>query len=218
VLNGLETGVCEFDGKFYKQPKRAIRPKPQTTFKGRTYAAAVSPESARIMAELGIGILVIPQKPWETIDAELAMYRRIYREANGADAPKPIVAGWVFCDPDEARAREQAVKWIGGYWETAQRHYEFGGEHFAKTKGYEFYAAMSAAQRQHSASAATEAYLDLQVWGTPAMCLDRIRKTADRMNSEHFTCVFSYAGMPYPEAERNLRLFARDVMPKLQRD
>jgi alkanesulfonate monooxygenase SsuD/methylene tetrahydromethanopterin reductase-like flavin-dependent oxidoreductase (luciferase family) len=216
VLNGLESGFCEFSGKFYQQPRKAIRPKPQTTFVGRTYAAAVSPESAEIMAKLGIGILVIPQKPWETIDAELAMYRRIYKATNGTDAPKPIVAGWVFCDPDEKRAREQAVRWIGGYWETAKRHYEFGGEHFAKTKGYEFYAAMSAAQRA-SADQATEAYLDLQVWGTPAMCRDRIVKTADRMDSDHFTCVFSYAGMPYPEAERNLRLFASEVMPKLQR-
>jgi hypothetical protein len=168
------------------------------------------------MAELGIGILVIPQKPWDTIDAELAMYRRIYRETNGVDAPKPVIAGWVFCDPDERRARELAVRWIGGYWESAQRHYEFGGEHFAKTKGYEFYAAMSEAQRL-SASQATEAYLDLQVWGTPAMCQDRILKTTSRMDSEQFTCVFSYAGMPYAEAERNLRLFAHEVMPKLQR-
>jgi hypothetical protein len=135
---------------------------------------------------------------------------------NGADAPKPIIAGWVFCEPDEKRARELAIRWIGGYWETAQRHYEFGGEHFAKTKGYEFYAAMSEAQRL-SASQATEAYLDLQVWGTPAMCRDRIVKTADRMGSEHFTCVFSYAGMPYAESERNLRLFANEVMPSLQR-
>ena len=216
VLGGLESGSCEFTGKYYQQPKKAIRPRPERTFKGRTYAAAVSPESAEIMAKLGIGILVIPQKPWDMIDAELAMYRRIYRETNGAEAPKPIIAGWVFCDSDEKRARENAVRWIGGYWETAQRHYEFGGEHFAKTKGYEFYAAMSEAQRR-SAGQATEAYLDLQVWGTPAMCQDRILKTADRMNSEHFSCVFSYAGMPYVEAERNLRLFAGEVMPKLQR-
>jgi hypothetical protein len=29
--------------------------------------------------------------------------------------------------------------------------------------------------------------------------------------------VFSYAGMPAAEAERNMRLFAKDVMPALQR-
>jgi hypothetical protein len=29
--------------------------------------------------------------------------------------------------------------------------------------------------------------------------------------------VFSYAGMPWEEAERNMRLFAREVLPALQK-
>ena len=167
VLSGLEQGWCEYNGKFYRQAARDIRPRPSRTFKGRTYAAAVSPESVEIMARLGIGILVIPQKPWHVIDRELSAYRRIFQEVNGAPAPAPIIAGWVFCDPDEQRAREMATRWIGGYWETARKHYEIGGAHFANTKGYEFYASMSEVQQQ-SAAATTEAYLDLQVWGHAA--------------------------------------------------
>ena len=215
VLTGLEQGWCEYDGKFYQQAARDVRPRPSRTFKGRTYAAAVSPESVEIMARLGIGILVIPQKPWDMIDHELTTYRKVFQEVNGAPAPAPIIAGWVFCDQDETRAREMAVRWIGGYWETAAKHYEIGGAHFANTKGYEFYAAMSEAQ-QASAGQATEAYLDLQVWGTPQMCIDRIRQTTERMRADTFTSVFSYAGMPYDEAERNLRLFAQEVLPALR--
>ena len=67
ILQGLERGVCEFDGTFVKQRRREIRPRPFKSFRGRTYAAAVSPESSVIMAELGIGILIIPQKPWEVV-------------------------------------------------------------------------------------------------------------------------------------------------------
>jgi alkanesulfonate monooxygenase SsuD/methylene tetrahydromethanopterin reductase-like flavin-dependent oxidoreductase (luciferase family) len=215
VLAGLEQGYCEFDGRHYKQRRRDIRPRPERTFKGRTYAAAVSPESVEIMARLGIGILVIPQKPWNMVDQELAAYREVFQRVNGKPAPAPVIAGWVFCDRDEARAREMAVRWIGGYWETARKHYEFGGEHFARTKGYEYYAQMSAAQRA-SADQMTEMYLDLQVWGTPKMCIDRIRKTCERTLSDSFTSVFSYAGMPYDEAERNLRLFAAEVLPALK--
>jgi alkanesulfonate monooxygenase SsuD/methylene tetrahydromethanopterin reductase-like flavin-dependent oxidoreductase (luciferase family) len=217
VLTGLEKGYCEYEGKYYQQPKKDIRPRPERTFKGRTYAAAVSPESVEIMARLGIGILVIPQKPWPMVDAELAAYRDVYQKVNNAPAPAPIIAGWCFCDEDEKRAREMAVRWIGGYWETARKHYEFGGEHFAKTKGYEFYAAMSQAQRA-SANQMTEMYLDLQVWGTPKMCIDRIRQTCEKTGSNAFTTVFSYAGMPWNEAERNLRLFAAKVLPVLQKD
>ncbi len=213
VLQGLEQGYCEYDGTFYKQPRVDIRPKPARTFKGRTYAAAVSPESVEIMARLGIGILVIPQKPWNVIDAELTAYRRVFQEINGQPAPAPIIAGWTFCDPDEARAREMAVRWIGGYYATAQKHYEFGGAHFAHTKGYEFYASMADAKPDEM----TEMYLDLQVWGTPKMCSERIRKTCERMGSNQFTTVFSYAGMAWADAEKNLRCFAAEVLPGLQR-
>ena len=62
ILRGLETGWCEYDGQFVKQPRKRLRPAPFKTFKGRSYAAAVSPESAHIMAKLGVGILIIPQK------------------------------------------------------------------------------------------------------------------------------------------------------------
>ena len=214
LLTGLEEGHCEFEGEFLSQPLKDIRPKPERTFRGRTYAAAVSPESVEIMAKLGIGILVIPQKPWEMIEAELATYRRVYRDVNKSEAPAAIAAGWVFCDEDESRAREMAVRWIGGYWQTAVRHYEIGGDHFAKTKGYEFYAQMSAAPQ--TPDQATEMYLDLQVWGTPRMCYDRVLKVRDRLSAGTFVGVFSYAGMPYDEAERNLRLFAGRVLPDLQ--
>lgn len=62
ILNAFETGYIESDGQFYKQQRTSIRPSPFKSFRGRTYAAAVSPESARIMAKLGIGILIIAQK------------------------------------------------------------------------------------------------------------------------------------------------------------
>ena len=30
------------------------------------------------MAELGLGLCIIPQKPWEMVAEELATYRRVY--------------------------------------------------------------------------------------------------------------------------------------------
>ena len=69
-------------------------------------AAAVSPESSRIMAELGAGLCIIPQKPWDMVAQELATYRDVYRTVNGSDAPPPVLAGWTFCDEDPERARD----------------------------------------------------------------------------------------------------------------
>jgi alkanesulfonate monooxygenase SsuD/methylene tetrahydromethanopterin reductase-like flavin-dependent oxidoreductase (luciferase family) len=217
ILRGLESGFCEYDGSFVKQPRRAIRPAPWKSFRGRTYAAAVSPESSRIMAELGIGILIIPQKPWDAVVSELADYRRVYREVKGSDAPPPIVAGWTFCDESAERARELAVKYIGGYWRTVMKHYELRGDHLMKTPGYESYGRMQEILNGGGADALTEFFLSLQIWGTPQQCYERVLDVRSKVGNDTFIAAFSYAGMPHAEAERSMRLFANQVMPELRR-
>ena len=217
VLRGLETGFCEYDGAFYQQPRAAIRPKPFKSFRGRTYAAAVSPESVPIMAKLGVGVLIIPQKPWHEVARELDGYRAAYREINGAEAPPPISAGWTFCDRDPDRALEQARRWIGGYYQTVLDHYQFAGDHLKTTKGYEYYGKMSEKIATYGTDAVIDYFMNLQVWGTPEQCYERILDIHARTGNSHYVGVFSYAGMPYDEAERNLRLFAAEVMPALKK-
>jgi len=137
VLQGLEQGYCEYQGQFVQQPRADIRPAPYLTFKGRTYAAAVSPESLPIMAKLGVGLLVIPQKPWDAVEKEIAEYKVLYQQLNGEEPPAPILAGWTFVDQDRDRAYECAKRYIGGYWQTVLDHYEFGGDHLKGQKGYD---------------------------------------------------------------------------------
>jgi alkanesulfonate monooxygenase SsuD/methylene tetrahydromethanopterin reductase-like flavin-dependent oxidoreductase (luciferase family) len=216
ILEGLEQGFCELDGTFVKQPRRDIRPRPFKSFRGRTYAAAVSPESARIMAELGIGILIIPQKPWEAVAEELEQYRGIYRQVNAAEPPPTIAAGWTFCDESADRSREMAEKYIIGYWNTVLRHYELAAGHFKGMKGYEYYEKMTQTLKDHGSDGASEFFMNLQVWGTPEQCYEKILDIRSRVGADTFVGVFSYAGMPHAEAERNMRLFVREVMPRLK--
>lgn len=216
LLTGLEQGYCEYNGKMYQQPRKDIRPAPHKSFKGRTYAAAVSPESAEIMARLGLAILIIPQKPWEAVASELDMYKGIYRQVHGIDAPPTIAGGWVFCDKDEKRARDMAHQYISNYWKSVLKHYNLGGEHFAKTKGYEYYGKMAEQVSRTGAEGTSEFFINLQVWGTPEQCFEKILDIRSKVGCHAFTGVFCYGGMPYEEAERNIRLFASDVMPRLQ--
>ncbi len=217
VLTGLERGYCEYDGAYIKQPRAAIRPAPLKSFRGRTYAAAVSPESLEIMARLGVGILIIPQKPWHEVAKELETYRLVYRQINGVDAPPPISAGWTFCDRDADRAREMARRYIGGYYRTVLDHYQFAGDHLARTKGYEYYGKMGEKIAEYGTETVVDYFVKLQVSGTPEQCYERILDIHHRTGNTHYVGVFSYAGMPYEEAERNMRLFASDVMPELQK-
>jgi alkanesulfonate monooxygenase SsuD/methylene tetrahydromethanopterin reductase-like flavin-dependent oxidoreductase (luciferase family) len=217
ILQGLERGYCEYDGVYVKQPRRDIRPRPHTTFRGRTYAAAVSPESSRIMAELGVGLCIIPQKPWEMVAEELAAYRAIYREVNGEGAPAPIIAGWTYCDEDGGRAEEMARRYIGGYWRSVVEHYEIMGDHFQRTRGYESYGRMQEiATQAGGAEAMTDFFVNLQIWGTPDQCYEKIMTIKGLTGAGAYNAVCSYAGMPFDDAERSMRLFARTVLPRLQ--
>ena len=217
ILGGLETGFCAYDGKYYQQPRKAIRPKPFKTFKGRTYAAAVSPESARIMAKLGIGMLIIPQKPWKEVAKEMEEYRSLFREINGFTAPQPISSGWVFCDPDAGRAEEQATKWIGGYYQTVLDHYKFHENHLKTTKDYEYYGKFAEKIQEKGKEEFINFFRDLQVWGTPEDCYAKIVEVQRRVEACGFVGIFSYAGMPAAEAQRNYRLFTNEVMPLLKK-
>ncbi len=218
ILEGLEKGYCEYDGRLVKQKRRDLRPRPFKSFRGRTYAAAVSPESSRIMAQLGIGILIIPQKPWEMCVQELNEYRKVFADVNGTDAPPPIVGGWTYCDENADRAAECARRYIGEYWRSVVRHYELIGDHLAKTKGYEAYVDLQArASEAGGVDAMVEFFLSLQVWGTPEQCYERILEIQRKTGAEAFTGVFSYGAMPYDLAESSMRLFATEVMPELKR-
>ena len=62
----------------------------------------------------------------------------------------------------------------------------------------------------------TDFFIDLQLWGTPEQVYDKIVRLQEQTFMDGFMGVFSFAGMDHGEADRNMKLFARDVMPELQ--
>jgi alkanesulfonate monooxygenase SsuD/methylene tetrahydromethanopterin reductase-like flavin-dependent oxidoreductase (luciferase family) len=217
VLEALETGYME-GGEITRQPRRAIRPFPSRSFRGRTYAAAVSPDSVPIMAKLGVGLLVIPQKPWDSVKQDFDNYHRTWREVNGSKPiPKPFCGAMVFVDESRDRARDLGMKYISDYYHTAMRHYEMTSEKFGKHKGYEFYGNLNRYIGKRGMDGAAADFANLMPWGTPDEVLEKfafIKRTIDPIA---FSVGASYAGMPYREAQRNLRCFVDKVMPELKK-
>lgn len=217
ILQGLETGVIEYDGKHYRQPKAEVRPKPFRSFKGRVYASAVSPESARIMARLGIGVMIIAQKPWDKTVAELNMYREIYREMHpGQEAPKPLMVVFTAVNEDAAVAEDMHKKYIRNYSRSALEHYEFHNEGLANIKGYEYYGALAKNIAKHGIESFVNFLADLQIWGTPDAVYEKMVEYQKLTDCAGFINVFSYGGMPHEMARNNMQLFAKTVLPRLK--
>ncbi len=217
ILGALETGVIQSDGKLYQQKPIQIRPTPFRSFKGRVYASAVSPESARIMARLGIGVMIIAQKPWDKTVAELNEYRAIYREMHpGSEPPKPLMVCFVACHEDAAMAQEMHERYTRGYSRSALEHYEFHNEGLADINGYEYYGALARNISKHGIDAFVNFLADLQVRGTPEQVLEQMLHFQRLTDCSGFVTIFSYGGMPYPMAQASMRLFASHVLPKLK--
>lgn len=217
LVQGFETGTMAYDGEYYRQPPVALRPKPRGSLRGRVYAAAVSPASMDIMARLGFGVLVIPQKPWATTEAEVAAYRERFLEINGVEPPRPLLATWTAVHESAAAAQELHSEHIVRYARSIVEHYEFGNEGLAEIPGYEYYGALAKNLKKRGLEEFTHFLAGLQVHGTPDAVTDQLVDYARRIDAAGVIAVLSTFGhQSTAEAMRNQALFASAVLPKLQ--
>ncbi|MGV9292564.1 LLM class flavin-dependent oxidoreductase [Amycolatopsis sp. NPDC003676] len=216
ITSALETGVLEYGGEVYAQPRVDIRPEPRGSFRGRTFASAVSPESIDLMARLGIGLMVIAQKPWETVRAELAAYRKRFYEINGREAPKPVICVFAGAAATEREAQELRDVYLQRYALSTVEHYEFDNVGFAEIEGYEYYAGLSRNIARHGIDKFSGFLADLQVWGTPEQVVEKLLGYVEFLDAGAVLLVPAYGGMPVEVADANFDLIAREVLPALK--
>jgi alkanesulfonate monooxygenase SsuD/methylene tetrahydromethanopterin reductase-like flavin-dependent oxidoreductase (luciferase family) len=217
LLDALESGFIEATGSYLAIPRREIRPRPTGSFVGRTYGAAVSPESVKAMARIGAGLIIIPQKPWETVVQELEIYREEFAVQHPhRDIPSPIVAVHTYCNADGERAAERASHYNERYYHRVMDHYGLGGSSFDSQKGYDYYAKVSARITAHGKEDAARFYSDLHVHGSPVDCAEKIRWIKETTQCDTILNFFSYSGMPFEESRENLSLYAERVLPSVR--
>jgi alkanesulfonate monooxygenase SsuD/methylene tetrahydromethanopterin reductase-like flavin-dependent oxidoreductase (luciferase family) len=217
ILEALETGVLEHDGDLYKQPRVEIRPQPLRSFKGRTFASAVSPESLEIMARMGVGLLVIAQKPWDAAEKELAEYRVRYRELNEAEPPKPVLCIVAGVSKDPATIEQIRNVYLQRWARSTVEHYEFDNVGFADIEGYEYYGALAQNIAKHGIDRFNGFLADLQVWGTPEEVTEKLLSYVQRTDAGGLICPIVFGGMPPETAEECFQLFSQEVLPELKR-
>ncbi len=218
IIEGLEQGFVEYQGDFVRQPKRNLRPEPFQSFKGRTFAAAVSPDSMPVMAKLGVGLLVIPQKPWVSVKEDFEVYNKVWTETHGASSapPDPMCGGFFFVDESADRAEEMANRYIGNYYHSVMDHYELRAGHLGDKKGYEYYQNLHKHIESRSDDGAASDFVRLMPFGTPQQVIEKIEYIHNTIGARGVMTHFAFGGMDYDEANRNMKLFVEQVMPELK--
>jgi alkanesulfonate monooxygenase SsuD/methylene tetrahydromethanopterin reductase-like flavin-dependent oxidoreductase (luciferase family) len=216
ISRALETGIAEYDGEVIKQVPAEIRPRPSKSFKGRLYSVAMSPDSVPIAAEIGATMMMFSQVPWEQKLDDINTWRRLYREQQGATPPPVLTLDFVYCDADKARAEEKSRDYATKYYHSVIQHYEMDKKHFKDTKGYQSYDNAARVIQDMGLEAVAQEFAGIQASGTPDQILRKLERRREMIGDFQFRAITQYSGMPVEEAERSMRLFAKEVMPVLK--
>jgi alkanesulfonate monooxygenase SsuD/methylene tetrahydromethanopterin reductase-like flavin-dependent oxidoreductase (luciferase family) len=218
ILRGLRTGVAEADGKYYKQPRVEVHPKPRPELVDEVWSVAMSPDSSLVAADLGMSLACFTTAIDELMLPLIDGYRTRFREVNGREAAPELINDFMVCHADADEARCRAQLYAGRYYEEVVRHYDMGGKHFQKTKGYEAYAEGAKAIEAAGMDASKAAYVDAQVSiGTPDQIIKRFQHRHDVLGRTGITVAAFYGGMPREIAVEHMTLFAKEVIPELRR-
>lgn len=212
ICDAIETGVIEGDGKYYPQPRTAIRPGPLKSFAGRKFMVAMSPDTVPVCAKVGAAQGMFAYKPWPDVLPTIEEHRRLFREHHGVNAPPVATADLTFCGLDEERARDLVGKYFGSFAE----HYEIFGDHLANSKSYEAYSGIGAARDEVGYDALVDAFIASNVWGSPQQILEKYDERRRIIGDFQPIAVFSYSGASYEEAAASATLFANEVIPELR--
>ncbi len=221
IIRALTNDSFEWQGEYFQIPRTSIRPRPISHPERRFHASAVSPESAEIMAKLGFGMLIVMQNEWPKAAEDVHKYREITRSVGHTPKP-PIILTNVACAPSREEARELATRYLSEKWDSIDNHYHFSDGHLSTVKGYESYGKLAKTYTKMKdpgfRSKATDFYVSIQIAGTPDDCIQQVAELRRLTGMDHLVTEFSFGSMPHHLAEGNMRLFATEVMPVLQRD
>jgi alkanesulfonate monooxygenase SsuD/methylene tetrahydromethanopterin reductase-like flavin-dependent oxidoreductase (luciferase family) len=216
ILDALRTGFIEGHGKFYPQPRIEIRPRPERSFDGRTYAVASSEDSIEAAARLKARMLVFADRPWTARLPGIERYRALFEQYNGVGAPPVVTVDQCICVATAAEANELAERHMASFVDANLEHYELMSTHFATTRGYDAYAQKSELARTAGRDGVINALLQVAVRGTPDQVLRAYEARRDLLGAYELNSSFRFGGIPFAKAEASMRLFAKEVMPVLK--
>ena len=165
------------------------------------------------------GLLIIAQKPWDQqLQGALGLsldVSGIQRRARAAAADR--FSRTVFVPRVKRKPKNSHTATSKGTTTRSSNTTRSSPTSSVPPAGYESYKAMQDALAEMGADGMAAFYKDLQVWGTPEQCLEKVIDLREKTGCTHTSYAFGYAGMPYETATRSMELFASEVLPELQK-
>lgn len=205
------------EGDFYTIPETTIRPRPRN---GRELVesmivAWISPETLSFAANADLGMLFTNSKNWDEYREDVRTFNTI-RAEHGWQPLQPTVGVNVACFDTEEEAWDTILRHSIETQSSVEHHYKFAdSERFKNTKGYDYYASFGKTLSTKTDEQLGKYKARPQAWGTPDQVLARLQHVQATTAAKELVMNFRYGGMPMETAERSMRLFAAEVLPRL---
>jgi alkanesulfonate monooxygenase SsuD/methylene tetrahydromethanopterin reductase-like flavin-dependent oxidoreductase (luciferase family) len=210
----LSTGQCDFEGEFYKIRGLHLRPQPERDLSENLWCAGGTPDTVKVIAKHGVRPLTIPTTSLELALSNMRNYAELRHNA-GHGPSHTKLALWTYVAETASEAEVGSRQYMQEYADSALRHYELLGTHLQDTKGYKEYGELQKALRQ-DAEPFRQAFYRSHPWGTADQVIRRATELANAFGTDEIMFIFKYGSMPMGDAEKSMRLFAREVMPALK--
>ncbi len=216
-----------YEGKIFKIPEMSLRPAPKSRdLYSRIYGSSSTLDSLEILSRRGMVPLFVGNKPLEEAGKEVQMVNTIRREI-GLPPCQPKNVVFMYCTPTAEEA-SRADEYILTAGRDVALHYGFADpSNFIGVAGYEAYANRAAGATALLAAAArgTEQnqpkapgyHPSNLMIGTPDEVIKRIMAAQQACSFSEVTIVAQFGTMPYDEAERSTKLFAKEVLPVIHK-
>jgi alkanesulfonate monooxygenase SsuD/methylene tetrahydromethanopterin reductase-like flavin-dependent oxidoreductase (luciferase family) len=196
-------------GQFHSFENVTSLPRPTQKPRPKFYIAATqTPESFEFAGRKGYSLMAIPIGP---IGGLLELYRKSWREAGHPGDGEVMVAFHMFCHDDAKLAREIARPPFEEYFRALNE--AAGDWERGTSKDYRDYDTSMRRLRAFTLDGQIEAG---GAWvGTPDEIKAIIRKVQGSIGKfEHASLQINFGNIDIRDAQRSMRLFAREVMPE----
>ncbi len=205
------------EGDFYSIPETTIRPRPRNPqdLLDRMRVAWTSPQTLPIAANEGLGMLMTNQKSWDEYREDVRGFNEV-RASHGWAPIQPTVVVQMACFDTEGEAWDVIFKHTIEAQLSIQKHYGWAdADRFRNTKGYEQYAKFGDYLKTATNEQVGERNAKPQAWGTPDQVFAKLKHIQETTSAEEFVLNVRFGNMPAETAERSMRLFAAEVLPRL---
>lgn len=213
IRQSFNPGPINFSGTHFHIDNVDIVPRAVQQPHPPLWLAAVSPESFTLAAELGVGVLIGPFKPWFMVQEDIARYRAAWaRQPHAATRARVAMTLGLFCLPDGAHARALAKRHLTWFYR----------ELLAKTRpvlaqlipGYEYYRRIGYARALLPSVINLPALegLGMAIAGDPAHCRARLERLR-AAGVDRVLCAIGAGGGASADTINCMHTLAHEVMP-----